>query len=623
MALIRPKAAQINFDVTNISDPTIRINAEKTGANDTDVGFIFERGSTGDNAVILWDESVDKFVLGTTTATGATGGDLTTTSGSLLANIEGTLNGLTYPSSDGTNGQVLVTNGSGTLSFSDGGGGGGISDVVEDTTPQLGGNLDGQAFNITTTGTVTAGGLTVDTDTLYVDATNNRVGIGTTAPSASLHAYKASGTTQITAQSAGSTGSDVATVLSYAGSYTNQQTVYGTGTAYNSTNASAHIIGVTSGSGTVRIYSGGAEAIRIDSSGNVGIGTASPSSPLTVAGVIESTSGGVKFPDGTTQTSAGYSTADINTYIDRGYVTSENASNLADGWYTIATNTGNRAIAEFAIWDTASGDHQHVLFNATHSYGATDSNSINVFANSAYSGSNFRYIRIKEGGTYEGAALQVYIEGSTNAVNAAIVGANVTVNGWVLKDWIPDATDPGDVDNWGTMAEAVKVDLDNISAGGILTSGTLYATSATVTGTVTANLFDGTATSARYADLAENYVADAQYEPGTVLIFGGQHEVTASRQPNSNKIAGVVSTAPGVLMNKDCEGEFIVALAFTGRVPTKVKGTISKGDMMVSSNIEGVAVASDNPAIGTVIGKALESYDSEEVGVIEVVVGRL
>ena len=136
-------------------------------------------------------------------------------------------------------------------------------------------------------------------------------------------------------------------------------------------------------------------------------------------------------------------------------------------------------------------------------------------------------------------------------------------------------------------------------------------------------MFSGTATTAQYADLAENYVADEQCEPGTVLIFGGQHEVTASRQPDSNKIAGVVSTAPGVLMNKDCEGEYVVALAFTGRVPTKVKGTISKGDMMVSSNIEGVAVASDNPAIGTVIGKALESYDSEEVGVIEVVVGRL
>jgi archaellum biogenesis protein FlaJ (TadC family) len=76
-------------------------------------------------------------------------------------------------------------------------------------------------------------------------------------------------------------------------------------------------------------------------------------------------------------------------------------------------------------------------------------------------------------------------------------------------------------------------------------------------------------------------------------------------------------------MNKDAQGEHMVPLALCGRVPTKVKGTINKGDMMVTSNIEGVAVASDNPQIGTVIGKALENYDSEEVGTIEVVIGRL
>jgi hypothetical protein len=83
MALTRPKAAQINFDLTNISDPVIRLNSDKTDANDTDVGFIFERGSTGDNAVIVWDESADQFVLGTTTAVGTTSGDLTITNGNL------------------------------------------------------------------------------------------------------------------------------------------------------------------------------------------------------------------------------------------------------------------------------------------------------------------------------------------------------------------------------------------------------------------------------------------------------------------------------------------------------------------------------------------------------------
>ena len=83
MALVRPKAAQINFDATNISDPIIKINADKTGANDTDIGFILERGSTGDNAAIIWDESADAFVLGTTTAVGSSSGDLTVTAGAL------------------------------------------------------------------------------------------------------------------------------------------------------------------------------------------------------------------------------------------------------------------------------------------------------------------------------------------------------------------------------------------------------------------------------------------------------------------------------------------------------------------------------------------------------------
>ena len=83
MALTRPKAAQINFDLTNITDPVIRLNSDHTGANDTDVGFIFERGSTGDNAVLIWDESADQFVIGTTTATGTAQGDLTVTNGNL------------------------------------------------------------------------------------------------------------------------------------------------------------------------------------------------------------------------------------------------------------------------------------------------------------------------------------------------------------------------------------------------------------------------------------------------------------------------------------------------------------------------------------------------------------
>jgi hypothetical protein len=130
-----------------------------------------------------------------------------------------------------------------------------------------------------------------------------------------------------------------------------------------------------------------------------------------------------------------------------------------------------------------------------------------------------------------------------------------------------------------------------------------------------------TATSARYADLAERYTADSAYDPGTVLIFDGALEVTVSNQDASPKVAGVVSTDPAYLMNSDLQGTLTVALALTGRVPTKVVGPVHKGDMMVST-ADGRARAESNPAMGTVIGKALEDFSGTE-GTIEVVVGRL
>ena len=141
--------------------------------------------------------------------------------------------------------------------------------------------------------------------------------------------------------------------------------------------------------------------------------------------------------------------------------------------------------------------------------------------------------------------------------------------------------------------------------------------------TVHATRFEGTAAEAEFADLAENYLGDNTYEPGTVLIFGGQNEVTVANEFMTTKIAGVVSTNPAYLMNSAMAGDFKVAVALTGRVPCKVMGTIRKGDMLVASDVPGVAVASDSPKLGSVIGKALENYDDSEVGIVEIVVGRL
>ena len=139
-------------------------------------------------------------------------------------------------------------------------------------------------------------------------------------------------------------------------------------------------------------------------------------------------------------------------------------------------------------------------------------------------------------------------------------------------------------------------------------------------GNFSANVITATSTSARYADLAENYTADAEYAPGTVVSFGGDAEVTVNGVDMDRKVAGVVSTDPAHLMNADCAGNHVVALALQGRVPCKVVGAVAKGDMMVAAG-NGFARAEADPKIGSIIGKALEAHTGDE-GVIEVAVGR-
>ena len=133
------------------------------------------------------------------------------------------------------------------------------------------------------------------------------------------------------------------------------------------------------------------------------------------------------------------------------------------------------------------------------------------------------------------------------------------------------------------------------------------------------------ATSAQYADVAERYLADAEYTVGTVLVFGGDQEVTQSQIDHTTRIAGTVSDRPAYVMNTGLTGDNVVSVALLGRVPVRVIGTIRPGDLLVASELPGIATSMvrDRYAPGCVIGKALESYDSQREGVIEAVIGRL
>ena len=139
--------------------------------------------------------------------------------------------------------------------------------------------------------------------------------------------------------------------------------------------------------------------------------------------------------------------------------------------------------------------------------------------------------------------------------------------------------------------------------------------------TVNTLTFSGTASTAKYADLAEVYTSDRNYIPGTVLVFGGAQEVTVSTLSHDPSVAGVVSTNPAYLMNDTVDG---VAVALQGRVPCRVQGPVKKGDRVVASDIRGVAQRLD-PAYyqpGCIIGKSLEYVPEGEIATIEVVVGR-
>ena len=159
--------------------------------------------------------------------------------------------------------------------------------------------------------------------------------------------------------------------------------------------------------------------------------------------------------------------------------------------------------------------------------------------------------------------------------------------------------------------------------------GTLYTdtlstgadgTAGVITGAWTLN---GASTlTATYADLAEFYEGDQEYAPGTVLVFGGDKEVTTTTQMNDTRSAGVVTTDPAYVMNGEQKG-IKVCIALAGRVPVKVIGRVKKGDMLTTSATPGYAVRANDPKLGAIIGKALEDKDNGEAGIIQVAIGRV
>ena len=203
---------------------------------------------------------------------------------------------------------------------------------------------------------------------------------------------------------------------------------------------------------------------------------------------------------------------------------------------------------------------------------------------------------------------------ANNAVNSAAAnggGIGVGPAGSEYITWTYSST----ANTWNTAG--------GISATGNITGGNLSVGTGTITvgnivnsnGNGVGNIGSSTkyfntvfakATSAQYADLAENYVADTEYTPGTVVIFGGDKEITISTDVADERVAGAISTNPAHLMNAAMPGS---PVALRGRVPVNVVGPVTKGDSLVTSSTAGHAQSVGRSRLygQAVFAKALET----------------
>ena len=205
-----------------------------------------------------------------------------------------------------------------------------------------------------------------------------------------------------------------------------------------------------------------------------------------------------------------------------------------------------------------------------------------------------------------------------------ITGGNVSGTGLVGTLLTAAQTNITSVGTLGSLTVTGNVTGGNMITAGLVSLSSIAKTGSNGVGNIgqsdnTFNTIFAKATSAQYADLAEIYQPDQDYVPGTVVIFGGTKEITQSAKSHDDRIAGIVSTNPAFMMNSGAKG---IAVALTGRVPCRVLGPVSKGNMLVSSDVPGVAQRMQHWRPGSVIGKSLVDSHDDSVRIIEIVVGR-
>jgi len=335
------------------------------------------------------------------------------------------------------------------------------------------------------------------------------------------------------------------------------------------------------------------------------------------------------------------SSNEFNLNSDESLYTSGDFDFISQG-ITLANSKTGSTIGSYRFWGTASDSKKLDGSLASAYVMKTDAtfNNLATFSNDGLTINNILKMSIDsseatiQNTSSKGLSFKVKDTTTLNPLKIdgydVIPGATITYNlGTVTNRWnnfytknanIETLTVSGTVTATAQNADKLKFGTGNyVSATDTWSAGNGNTIVARDTnGDFTAHVITATVTQARYADLAEKYESDAVYEPGTVVVFGGEKEITITDLKEDARVAGVISTNPAYLMNVESEG---LAVALRGKVPCKVVGQVYKGDILVTSSTPGYAMAGNTASLpATLIGKSLENKADDDFGTIMIVV---